>query len=55
MTQGRLDEFEGNQGAVDAGRRMGGFIFVHEEDCDEGDLKDWVALALSFVSTLPPK
>ena len=37
------------------GRRMGGFIFVHEEDCDEDELKDWIALALSFVSTLPSK
>ncbi|MBL4757945.1 MAG: TfoX/Sxy family protein [Rhizobiales bacterium] len=37
------------------GRRMGGMVFVEEEACDEAALKNWVALALSFVSTLPPK
>ena len=46
---------KGAQIAELGGRRMGGFIFVAEEDCGDGDLKDWIALALSFVSTLPPK
>ena len=46
------------KGAITAelgGRRMAGFIFVAEEDCDDVDLRDWVMFALSFVSTLPPK
>lgn len=37
------------------GRRMGGMIFVAEDACDDGALKDWVSLALSFVSALPEK
>ncbi|MDH3704094.1 MAG: TfoX/Sxy family protein [Alphaproteobacteria bacterium] len=37
------------------GRRMGGLIFVDEKACDDEALKSWVELALSFVSTLPPK
>jgi len=37
------------------GRRMSGLIFVNEDDCNDKDLKEWVALALSFVSKLPPK
>ncbi|MEP3276028.1 MAG: TfoX/Sxy family protein [Stappiaceae bacterium] len=37
------------------GRRMSGFIFVHEEDCDTATLKSWISLAMSFVTTLPPK
>lgn len=37
------------------GRRMTGLVFVAEEACDGKALTDWVSLALSFVSTLPPK
>lgn len=37
------------------GRRMGGMVFVGEEACDDDALKDWLSLALSFVSTLPAK
>lgn len=37
------------------GRRMGGLIFVPEEDCGKKDLREWIALALEFVSTLPEK
>ncbi len=37
------------------GRRMGGLIFVDEKACDDAALVNWIALALSFVSTLPPK
>ncbi len=37
------------------GRRMGGMVFVDEAACDTEALKDWVSLALSFVTTLPPK
>ena len=37
------------------GKRLGGMVFVDEEYCDEDALADWVMLALSFVSTLPPK
>lgn len=36
-------------------RRMGGMVFVDEAVCDDKILKDWVALALRFVSALPPK
>jgi TfoX-like protein len=37
------------------GRRMGGMVFVGEEACDNDALKDWLSLALGFVSTLPAK
>jgi hypothetical protein len=37
------------------GRRMSGFVFVPADQCDGDKLKDWIALALSFVSTLPAK
>lgn len=40
---------------VHGGRRMGGFIWVLEEDCDEAALKQWVALAHSYVGPMPPK
>ena len=37
------------------GRRMGGLIFADEDCCDDQALRDWLSLALSFVSALPPK
>ncbi len=37
------------------GRRMGGLVFVNEDACDDDALKEWISMALSFVSTLPPK
>ncbi len=37
------------------GRRMGGLIFVPIDVCDDAALKDWISMALRFVSTLPPK
>ena len=37
------------------GKRMGGMVFVDEIACGADALKDWVALALSFVGALPPK
>lgn len=37
------------------GRRMGGFYHVHEEAASDAALAAWVALALSFVKTLPAK
>jgi len=40
---------------ANAGRPMRGMVFVHETACDGERLKDWVALAWSFVGTLPPK
>ncbi len=38
------------------GRRMSGMVFVDEEACpDDASLREWVTLAMSFVSTLPDK
>ena len=45
----------GGQLMVQGGRRMGGFFFVAEKICDAAMLKDRVSLALSYVTTLPPK
>ena len=40
---------------IHGGRKMGGFVFVDEAACDDDALADWVSLALSYVTTLPPK
>ncbi len=37
------------------GRRMGGFIFVDEAECDDEALQSWAELALSYAGSLPPK
>jgi len=37
------------------GRKMTGLIFVYEDDCDAESLRSWIALALTFVGSLPPK
>ena len=37
------------------GRRMGGFVHVEAAALDKAGLKDWLALALDFVATLPRK
>lgn len=40
---------------INGGRRMGGFIIVAEEMCDDEALTGWLRLVLSFVGSLPPK
>jgi hypothetical protein len=37
------------------GRIMRGFVFVDHEDCPDPALAEWIAMARSFVETLPPK
>jgi hypothetical protein len=37
------------------GRPMEGYIFVDPPPADEQGLWDWLALAVAFVKTLPPK
>ncbi len=37
------------------GRRMGGFIFVNEDDCEDAEMKGFAQLALSYAATFPPK
>ena len=37
------------------GRLMEGYIFVDPPPRDDRGLQDWVALAVAFVKTLPPK
>ncbi|GAB5459412.1 MAG: hypothetical protein Hens3KO_24420 [Henriciella sp.] len=37
------------------GRIMRGFVFVDANACDADRLKDWLSMALSFVTTLPAK
>ncbi len=45
----------GGQQMEQGGRRMGGFFFVAEGACTDQVMTQWLSLALSFVSTLPPK
>ena len=38
------------------GKALKGFVYVGEEGIEnDSDLTAWVSLALSFVSTLPPR
>ena len=46
---------DGASVAVMGPKRMSGFIFVGEEACNDAALKEWVSLALSYVSRLPAK
>jgi hypothetical protein len=34
---------------------MEGYVFVDPPPADDRDLRDWLALAVAFVKTLPPK
>jgi TfoX/Sxy family transcriptional regulator of competence genes len=45
----------GAQPMVQGGRRMTGFFFVDQNDCDDDTFSAWLTLALGFVSELPPK
>jgi TfoX/Sxy family transcriptional regulator of competence genes len=39
-----------------AAKRMGGFLIVGQDALeDDGNLDRWIALALDFTATLPPK
>jgi hypothetical protein len=38
-----------------AGRPMDGYVFVDPAPRDDRSLQDWLALAVAFVNTLPPK
>ena len=49
------EKLKGGEQVEMGGRRMGGFYYVDADDCDDALLKQWVSLALSFVTTLPPK
>ena len=37
------------------GRRMGGLIWVDPAQCKGSALKEWMAIAIRFVGSLPPK
>ena len=37
------------------GRPMEGYVFVDPPPRDDRSLQEWLALAVAFVSTLPPK
>jgi TfoX/Sxy family transcriptional regulator of competence genes len=37
------------------GRPMEGYVFVDPPPSDDRSLQDWLALAVAFVNTLPPK
>jgi TfoX/Sxy family transcriptional regulator of competence genes len=37
------------------GRPMEGYVFVDPPPTDDRSLQDWLALAVAFVKTLPPK
>jgi TfoX/Sxy family transcriptional regulator of competence genes len=37
------------------GRLMQGYVFVDPPPSDDRSLQDWLALAVAFVNTLPPK
>jgi TfoX/Sxy family transcriptional regulator of competence genes len=37
------------------GKEMAGYVYLDPAALDDGDLKEWLHLAISFVKTLPPK
>ncbi len=39
---------------INGTKRIGGFIYVGGESCNDDQLKSWIALAMSFVGSLPP-
>lgn len=45
----------GAQPMVTGGRRMSGFFFVDEAECNDEVMSDWLDLTLGFVKTLPKK
>ena len=38
-----------------SGRPMEGYVLVDPPPTDDGELRDWLGLAVAFVKTLPPK
>ncbi|MCP4381750.1 MAG: TfoX/Sxy family protein [Hyphomicrobiales bacterium] len=48
-------ELPGGQRMMQGGRLMSGFFFVDEASCDDATLNAWLALAMSFAQSLPPK
>ena len=48
-------ERKGAYAMEQGGRRMGGFVFVNEDDCDDVSLKEFVDLASGYAASLPPK
>ena len=49
MPSRRFDRRYGRYG------RIGGFVFVEADACDRAALRDWIAMALGFVTRLPKK
>ena len=45
----------GAQPMIQGGRRMTGFFFVDQDDCDDQTFTNWLNLALDFVNAFPPK
>ena len=45
----------GAEPMIQGGRRMSGLFFVREDAMTEPDLERWLALAIGFVETPPPK
>jgi TfoX N-terminal domain len=52
---GKALQRPGAAAMVHSGRRLEGFIWVGPVACDAKNLKAWIALAESYVATLPPK
>ena len=44
----------GNEIAMGS-RKMGGYVGVDPDDCDDDAMADWIAYAKVFVDELPPK
>jgi TfoX/Sxy family transcriptional regulator of competence genes len=45
----------GTRPMIHGGRKMGGFIYLDEEAASDETMRALTSLALSFVTTLPPK
>lgn len=45
----------GTRPMVHGGRKMSGFIWLDEDEAETGNMKALTSLAMSFVTSLPPK
>ncbi|MTI18326.1 TfoX family protein [Rhodobacteraceae bacterium RKSG542] len=53
--EAEAEKLPGAEILTQGNKRMSGMFFVNEDDCDDEQMREWISLSLSFVSTLPPK
>lgn len=49
------DQLPDGTAMMQGSRKMSGFYFLDADSCDDATLNAWMALAMSFAQSLPPK